>query len=89
MKRRNRYPQLTPLQWRRRHIRGNPSKLADLEIRRFVHKALKTMTDRETAEACREKFGPIRAPAESTITRYRLTLKDLRKGAGKPCTPRS
>lgn len=71
---------LTAVQWRRLHLPGRQAKIpGDPEIRRFVKKALKTMTFNEIAQACRERFGAERAPSKTAIGRYQLALEKSRR----------
>ena len=64
---------LTAAQWRGLHLSGNRSKIAsDIEVRRFVDNALRSMSFVEIARVCRENFGEKRAPGKSAIGRYWL-----------------
>jgi hypothetical protein len=78
-----RYFKLSASERRRRHLSGNMPKIAgDPQIRRFVTKALKTMTYNEIVEACRQKFGAPRAPSKSAVARYRVTLERVKRRRG-------
>ena len=67
---------LTGEEWRRRHLSGRPSKIAnDAELRQFVDAALERMTFEAIAAACRERFGWERAPSKSAVHRYWLTYR--------------
>jgi len=58
-------------EWRRQHLAGSPHKiLCDAEVEAFVNASLPTMTFREIARACVEKFGTERAPSASSVHRY-------------------
>ena len=69
--------------WRRRHLRGNPSKImCDAAVRRFVNKLLPAVGFFEIAKRCRQKFGAERAPGKSAIHRYwrqRVMLEQARR----------
>ena len=63
-------------EWRRRHLSGRPSKIADdAEVRRFVDTALERMTFEAIAAACRARFGVERAPSKSAVHRYWLAYR--------------
>lgn len=57
--------------WRLLHRPGNPSRiLSDPDLRAYVDEKLPTMTFEQIVAACREKFGPERAPSKTAIGRY-------------------
>lgn len=61
----------TPAEWRGLHLpRAMPKIRSDGQVRAFVDKRLITDKFKDIAQACKEKFGPARAPSKSTIGRY-------------------
>ena len=57
-------------------VKGKPSRIdTDAEIREFVEDRLGRLTLGQLAAACREAFGPKRAPSRSAIHRHSMKLR--------------
>jgi hypothetical protein len=62
-------------EWRRLHLPGTPGKISgDPEIAAFVDELLATTGMVKIAAACKERFGPERAPGKSAVHRYWTTF---------------
>lgn len=66
-------------EWRRLHLPGTPGKISgDPEVAAFVDPLLATKSFRLIVEACKERFGPARAPGKSAVHRYWMTFHAAR-----------
>lgn len=82
----NQWPMVNSVaEWHGLHLAGRPPKIAvDPEVRAYVDELLPRMTFRQIEAACREKFGPKRAPGDTVIHRYWQTV--VRPGLTDPKT---